>query len=422
VFVGYGITAPEFQWDDIKGADLRGKVLVFLNNDPDWDPARFGGPERLYYGRWSYKYEAAARLGAAGAIIIHTEPSAGYPFQVVQSSWTGEQFELPQTGAPTISLYGWFTESAAAQVATLAGTTLPALTAAARSAEFRPISLGIRTSIAFTNRVRRAPTANVYGLLRGRDPQLRDEVVVLTAHHDHIGIGPPDASGDRIYNGALDNAAGCAQVLAIAQALAALPERPRRSVLVLFVAAEEQGLLGSAYYAAHPTFPHGAIAANVNYDGGNIWGRTRDATFIGKGRSSIDAVVDELAARQGRVVRPDPVPDRGFFYRSDQFTFAKIGVPALNLNSGVDFLGRPAGWGAEQLKAYELRDYHQPSDELTPAWSFDGMIEDAQLGLGTAYILANRDELPTWTPGDEFELARKAALAAWTAARAARKP
>lgn len=417
VFVGYGITAPEYKWDDYKGADVRGKVLVFLNNDPDWDPALFAGDERLYYGRWSYKYETAARLGAAGAIIIHTAPSAGYPFQVVQTSWTGEQFELPSTGAPTISLYGWVTEEAAGQLAELAGKPLAELVAAARRADFRPLPLGIRTSLAFTNKVRRAPTANVYGLLRGSDPVLRDEAVVLTAHHDHIGVGPPDAEGDKIYNGALDNAAGCSQVLAIAKAFAALPVRPRRTIQVVFVAAEEQGLLGSAYYAAHPTFPYGAIAANVNYDGGNVWGRTRDLTFIGKGKSSLDAIVEELAAKQGRVVKPDPVPDRGFFYRSDQFTFAKMGVPALNLNSGVDFIDRPAGWGAQQLKAYELHDYHQPSDELTPDWRFDGMVEDAQIGFGTAYQVAQRTELPTWTPGDEFEPARKAALAARAAGK-----
>jgi Zn-dependent M28 family amino/carboxypeptidase len=412
VFVGYGIAAPEYQWDDFKGADLKGKVLLMLNNDPDWDPALFAGSNRLYYGRWSYKYESAARQGAAGVIIVHTAPSAGYPFQVVQTSWSGEQFELPSTGQPTVTIKGWATEDAASKLVQLSGKKLEDLVAAARQREFRPIPLGIKTSLAFTNKVRRAPTANVYGLLRGSDPALRDQAVVITAHHDHLGLGKPDASGDKIYNGALDNGAGCSQVLAIAKALAALPERPRRTIQVVFVAAEEQGLLGSAYYAAHPTFPAGAIAANVNFDGGNIWGRTKDVTYIGKGRSTLDPIVDEIASRQRRIVKPDQVPDRGFFYRSDQFNFAKIGVPALYLSTGTEFIGRPDGWGLAQLKAYETTNYHQPSDQLTAAWTFDGMIEDAQIGLWTAYQIAQRDDLPAWVPGDEFEAARKAALSA----------
>ena len=412
VFVGYGITAPEVGWDDFKGLDVRGKVLLMLNSDPDWDPALFAGTSRLYYGRWSYKYESAARHGAVGAIIIHTTPSAGYPFQVVQSSWTGEQFELPASGAPSVVVKGWVTEDAAGQLVGLAGKKLADLVAAARSKEFRPVPLGITTSLAFTNQLHRAPTANVVGLLRGSDPTLRDEAVVVTAHHDHLGIGKANAAGDTIYNGALDNGAGCAQVLAIAKALASMPQRPRRSIQVVFVAAEEQGLLGSAHYAANPTFAPGAIAANVNFDGGNIWGRTKDVTYIGKGKSSLDAIVDEIARRQGRTVKPDQFPDRGFFYRSDQFNFAKIGVPALYLSTGTEFIGRPTGWGTEQLKRYETENYHQPSDQLGADWVFDGMVEDAIIGLWTTLQVAQRDELPTWTPGDEFEAARKAALAA----------
>jgi Zn-dependent M28 family amino/carboxypeptidase len=412
VFVGYGITAPEYQWDDFKGMDLKGKVLVMLNSDPDWDPALFAGDSRLYYGRWSYKYESAARQGAAGAIIIHTTPSAGYPFQVVQTSWSGEQFELPATGEPTVTVKGWVTEDAAKKLVELSGKKLEELVASARRSDFRPVPLGIKTSLAFTNKVRRAPTANVYGLLRGSDPQLASEAVVYTAHHDHLGIGQPNAAGDKIYNGALDNGAGCAQVLAIAKAFTALPERPRRSIQIVFVAAEEQGLLGSEYYAANPTFPAGAIAANVNIDGGNIWGRTKDVTYIGKGKSNLDAIVQEIATKQGRTVKPDQVPDRGFFYRSDQFNFAKIGVPALYLSTGTEFIGRPAGWGIQQLQAFEAKDYHQPSDQLTDAWSFEGMVEDAQIGFYTGYQVAQRDELPAWTPGDEFEAARKRALEA----------
>ena len=411
VFVGYGIQAPEYQWDDFKQQNLRGKVLLMLNNDPDWDPALFAGTTRLYYGRWTYKYESAARQGAAGAIIIHTTPSAGYPFQVVQTSWSGEQFELPATaGEQRIQVRSWVTESAARDLVALAGKNLDQLIEAAKQRDFHPVPLGVTTSLQLTNRVNRTRSANVLGLLRGADPMLRNEVVIYSAHHDHLGIGEPDAKGDRIYNGALDNGAGMAQVLAIAKAFKALPEPPKRSVLMLFVTAEEQGLLGSAYYAAHPTFPAGKIAADINYDGGNIWGRTRDVTFIGKGKSTIDNVVDAVAKQQGRVVKPDQMPDRGHYYRSDQFSFAEIGVPALYLDTGTDFIGRPPGWGKEQIEDYEAHRYHQPSDQIDDSWNYDGMIEDAQLGFWTGLLLANAAQMPSWKPGDEFEAARKKAI------------
>jgi Zn-dependent M28 family amino/carboxypeptidase len=380
-----------------------------LNNDPDWDPAMFAGTTRLYYGRWSYKYEAAARHGAAGAIIIHTTPSAGYPFQVVQTSWSGEQFELPAAGEPRIQVKGWVTEEAARSLVQLAGKDLAPLIESARQKTFTPVPLGITTSLDFTNQVVRGQTANVFGLLRGADPQLASELVIYTAHHDHLGIGKPDAAGDTIYNGAMDNAAGCAQVLAIARAWKALAQPPRRSVLILFVAAEEQGLLGSQYFAAHPTVPAGKIAVDINYDGGNIWGRTRDVTHVGRGKSMLDPLVDKLAARQGRTVKPDQFPDRGAFYRSDQFSFARIGVPSLYLHEGTEFIGRPEGWGRQQIEAYEAHDYHQPSDQIRPGWTFDGMIEDAQLGFRVGHELAGAEQLPAWRPGDEFEAARKAA-------------
>src|SRR6201996_8483102 len=267
VFVGYGIQAPEYQWDDFKGMNLKGKVLVMLNNDPDWDPKLFAGKRRLYYGRWVYKYESAARQGAAGAIIIHTTPSAGYPWQVVQSSWGGEQFELPPANEPRMQIKGWTTEAATRQLFTAAGQNLDKLMTAAKSRSFKPVPLGIRTSVAFTNKLSRVQTGNVGGLLRGSDPKLADEVVIYSAHHDHFGIGEPDSTGDRIYHGAQDNASGCSQVLAMARAFASLPEKPRRSILILFVGGEERNMLGSTHYAQHPTFPAGKIAANVNYDG-----------------------------------------------------------------------------------------------------------------------------------------------------------
>lgn len=412
VFVGYGIQAPEYGWDDFKGKDLHGKVLVVLNNDPDWDDHLFAGTTRLYYGRWTYKYEMAERVGAVGAIIIHTTPSAGYPFSVVQSSWTGEQFELPTEKKPGMQLKGWVTEDAARSLAQLAGKDLDQLVTAARSRDFQPVPLDIKTSCKFTAALRNVSTANVFGKWPGSDPQLAQDYVIYTAHHDHLGIGKPDANGDKIYNGALDNAAGVAQLLAIAKAFKALPKAPRRSVMFLFVAAEEQGLLGSQYFVDHPTIPHGHIAANINFDGGNIWGRTRDVTYIGKGKSSLDATVEAIAKRQQRSVLPDQFPDRGHLYRSDQLNFIKAGVPALYVDTGTDFIGRPAGWGKQQTEDYEAHHYHQPSDELRPDWNLEGMVEDAQLGFWTGYIVANANELPSWVPGDEFEAARKAALKA----------
>jgi Zn-dependent M28 family amino/carboxypeptidase len=412
VFVGYGIQAPEYQWDDFKGADLAGKILVVMNNDPDWDPHLFAGKRRLYYGRWDYKYESAARQGAAGAIIIHTTPSAGYPWQVVQSSWGGEQFALPAGDEPRLRVKAWATEDAVRRLAQAGGYDLEQLRAAARSRDFKPVQLGVRTSLSFTNTLSRGQTANVGGVLPGSDPRLAAQLVVLSAHHDHFGIGEPDASGDRIYHGAVDNASGCAQVLAITRALAALPQRPRRTVLALFVAAEERGLLGSMYYAEHPSVPAGRIAADINIDGGNIFGHTRDATLISMGKSSLDDIAARVALSQGRMLKPDQFPDRGYYYRSDQFSFAKVGVPALYFSDGTDFIGRPPGWGRQQIEEWELKKYHQPADKLDGSWNFDGMIQDAQLDMLSAWLIAQADALPAWKPGDEFEAARKRALAA----------
>ncbi len=411
VFVGYGMTAPEYGWDDYK-TDVRGKVVVLVNNDPDWDPKLFAGTMRLYYGRWDYKYENAARHGAVGAIVIHTTPSAGYPWQVVQSSWTGEQFELPAGPEPRMQVKGWITEEAARKLAHLGGADLAKLVESAKSKAFKPVALGVQTTFEFPNTISRRATANVLGLLRGSDPQLTNEVVVYTAHHDHLGVGEPDSTGDKIYNGALDNASGVAQMLAIARAFKALPQPPRRSILFAAVGTEESGLLGSEFYSKHPTFEPGRIAANINYDGASIWGRTHDLVLIGKGKSSLDAVADAAAATQGRVVVPDQFPDRGHFYRSDQFNFARIGVPALYFDTGVEVLGKPAGWGKEQQEKWEAVSYHQPSDQMTATWNLEGAVEDSRVGFMCGLSVAQTTALPQWNPGDEFEAARKAALAA----------
>jgi Zn-dependent M28 family amino/carboxypeptidase len=411
VFVGYGMSAPEYQWEDYD-IDVSGKVVVILNNDPDWDDKLFAGKTRLYYGRWDYKYENAARHGAAGAIIIHTTPSAGYGWNVVQSSWTGEQFELPAGSEPRMRMRGWVTEAAAQKLLRLGGHDLAKLVAAAKKKSFKPVPLGTRTSVACTNTITRKRTANVLGLLRGSDPELRDEVVVYTAHHDHLGIGEPDSTGDKIYNGALDNAAGVAQMLNIARAFTALPQPPRRSILFLAVGVEESGLLGSEHYSRHPTFPPGRIAANINFDGAAIWGRSRDLILVGKGKSSLDAIAEAAAATQDRSVVPDQFPDRGFFYRSDQFNFARIGVPALYFDAGIQHRDRAEGWGKQQMEKWEAHNYHQPSDEIDSSWNFDGAVEDARVGFLCGLSIATSAALPTWNPGDEFEAARKAALRA----------
>jgi Zn-dependent M28 family amino/carboxypeptidase len=414
VFVGYGIQAPEYQWDDFKGADLKGKVLLMLNSDPDWDANLFAGPTRLFYGRWVYKYESAARQGAVAAIIVHTTPSAGYPFQVVQTSWSGEQFQLPSQGEPRVKLAAWVTEESARTLAALGGQDLPRLVESAKSRSFKPVSLGVQTSLSFTNTVSHKSTANVAGLLRGSDATLANEVVVFTAHHDHLGIGDADKNGDTIYNGAIDNGAGVAQVLGVAKAFKALPAPPRRSVLMLFVAAEEQGLLGSRFYAEHPTFAPGRIAANFNFDGGNVLGRAHDVVYVGKGKSTLDDTIEAIARVQGRIVKGDQLVDRGFFYRSDQFNFARIGVPAFYGDSPSEYIGRPKEWGLQQVEEYEAHRYHQPSDEFDTAWNYEGMIEDLQLNFWAGLAVANADKMPEWKTGDEFEAPRKAALAGLT--------
>jgi hypothetical protein len=412
VFVGYGIQAPEESWDDYKGADLRGKVLLMLNDDPEWDPELFAGERKLYYGRWDYKYESAARQGAVGAIIVHTTPSAGYPWVVVRTSWSGEQFQIPAGDEPRLMVQGWLTEEASRRLVELAGQDLDRLQEAARQREFRPIPLGVRTSLRFPIEVRRTETANVIGLLTGSDAELARQVVIFSAHHDHLGIGDPDESGDTIYNGALDNGVAMAQALAVAGAITALPTPPRRSVMVLFVAAEEQGLLGSKYFARNPTFAPGRIAADINFELGNIWGRTTDVTIFGKGKSTLEDTLASLAAEQGRSVAAEKTLRAGWFYRSDQFSFARIGVPAIWFKSGTEFVGRPPGWGEQAHARWIEENYHRPGDEVEEGWNFDGLVDDALLAFRLGLAVADADEMPTWYPGDEFEDERRAALAA----------
>ncbi len=412
VFVGYGIQAPEFAWDDFKGVDVKGKTLLILNNDPEDDPALFGGKARLWYGRWDYKYEQAAKMGAAGAILLHTTPSAGYPWQVVRTSWSGEQFELPESGAaPRLRMKGWTTEEATRRVLRLGGRDLDALRAAAQKRDFQPVPLGLTLSTAFDNQVRRRPTANVLGQLPGSDPALAREVVLYTAHHDHLGLKADAKPGeDAIYNGAVDNASGVAALLEVARAFTSLPRAPPRTLVFAAVAAEEQGLLGSRYLSEHLPVPPGRVAANINIDGLNTHGRTRDVTVIGLGKSTLDKPLTALVREQGRLVKADQLPDRGFFYRSDQFNFAKQGIPAAYFSSGLDFIGRPAGWGKALREQWEAEHYHQPSDEARDDWDLTGALEDVRLYFLLGAHVARTKEMPQWLPGDEFEAPRRRAL------------
>lgn len=406
VFVGYGIQAPEENWDDYKGLDVRGKVLLMMNNDPAGDPELFAGERRLYYGRWTYKYEIAAKLGAAGAIVIHTDASAGYPWQVVQGSFTREDFTLDGQSAPSMEMRGWMTFGAAERLCQLAGHELKTLWKQAQTRTFRPVALDARANLALTGEVRRIRSANVAALWPGQDPALRDEVVVVTSHFDHLGRNDR-LQGDQIYNGAVDNATGSAGLIALAHAFHAAQAATRRSVLLLAVTGEESGLLGSLYYALHPTVPVEKLAGALNIDSLNRFGRTKDVSLIGFGKTDIDRHFVEEAAKQGRTVHGDPHPDRGYFYRSDQLSFARIGVPAIYMGRGSTFVDKDADYVTNVVDAWVNTVYHQPSDEYEESWDLSGAMEDLRLLTRVLVRVADADEVPAWTPGDEFEKLRK---------------
>jgi len=410
VFVGYGIDAPEQKWDDYKGVDLRGKVLLMMNNDPSPDdPKEFAGKARLYYGRWTYKFEIAGKKGAAGALIIHTRESAGYGWNVVESSWSAEQFELEQQpGSTSAMMNGWATFEMTKKILELAGKNYDELVASAQDRSFKPVPLGVSLSTLITTNIRKVMTTNVIGLLPGGDPELKDEAVVYTAHYDHLGVGNP-VEGDSIYNGALDNASGVSAMLNIAASFTYQGQLPRRSILFVAVAAEESGLIGSKYYSERPTFHPGKIAANINIDGINIFGKTKDIIMVGLGKSSIDGVLKDVAGWQGRIVKPDQFPEQGFFYRSDQFNFAKIGVPCMYVDPGVEYIGKPPDFGKQMVEEYIQKNYHQPSDEVGD-WDLTGAVEDIQLLYLVGYVIAQDNAMPVWNKGDEFEGARMKAL------------
>jgi Zn-dependent M28 family amino/carboxypeptidase len=422
VFVGYGVVAPEYNWDDFKGVDLKGKTMVVLVNDPQvpdpsdrttLDPRTFNGTAMTYYGRWTYKYEEAARRGAAGVFIVHEEKPAGYPYEVVQG-FLDERFDLvtPDKNMGRASIEGWLSLSAARRVLRTAGQDFDALKKLATTRDFKPVPLGLKASMALRNTNRTVESRNVLAKVEGSDPALKNEYVVYTAHWDHLGIGDPDADNkaDKIYNGALDNASGVASLLETARAFTQVKPAPKRSILFLMVTAEEQGLLGSEYYAVTPVYPLAKTLANLNVDGVNQWGRTKDITVIGLGASDLDDYLRDAAAEQSRTLRPDPESEKGFYYRSDHFNFAKQGVPALYTDTGVEFIGKPAKYSQEKRDEYTKKDYHQPSDEVKPDWDLSGAADDTRLLLAVGYRVANADKFPEWKAGNEFRAKREETL------------
>ncbi|MDB4886118.1 MAG: peptidase [Gemmatimonadetes bacterium] len=412
VFVGYGAAAPEFRWDDFKGVDVRGKVLLVLVNDPPApaaEPALFGGRAMTYYGRWTYKFEEAERRGAAGVLIVHQTERAGYPWHTVVGSWAKEQRMLPRDVKlpPPLGVRGWITDSAATALLRQAGLDLAALRAQAATREFRPVSTGITIDVGFRNTVQHLQSENVVGVIRGRDPVLGRQHVAFSAHWDHLGIGPA-VNGDSIYNGAADNASGVADLLAVARAAAA-PPHPRRSLLFVFVTAEESGLLGSAYFAQNPTVPAAQIVAALNLDLGNTLGRTRDLSVLGEKKSSLGAQLAAFVKPNGMRLSPELHPEAGEFYRSDHFSLAKAGIPAISIGAGDDFIGRPREWGAQQNDDYVAHRYHQPSDEYRPNMNLAGAVQLAEIVLKFGLALANDPATPTWSRDSEFRALRPAA-------------
>ncbi len=429
VFVGYGIVAPEYGWDDYKGLDVRGKTLLMLVNDPPVpdpnDPSRldssvFKGRAMTYYGRWTYKYEIASEKGAAAAILIHETGPAGYPFEVVRGSWSRENFDIAQdrpkgaAGGQTpdrVAVEGWITEARACDLLRASGHELDALKKSAATREFRPVPLGCTARFEIANTMREVKSQNVIARLEGSDPKLKDEYLVYTAHWDHLGRDPA-RQGDQIFNGAADNASGVAAVLEIARAFTWIDPAPRRSILFLSVTAEEQGLLGAKFYASHPLYPLERTLADINLDVINLWGPTTDIISIGMGQTTLDDRLVEIAGRRGRTVLPDADPAKGYYFRSDHFEFARKGVPAIDPKGGRQYAGRSADFGKQKQDEYTAKDYHKPSDEVKPDWDLAGAAADARLLVELGSAVAQDPKYPEWKPDSEFRARRKAMLEA----------
>lgn len=419
IFVGYGVTAPEYGWDDFKDVDVHDKILIVLINDPQipdpnnpemLDETIFEGKAMTYYGRWTYKFEESVRRGAAGALIIHETEPAGYGWNVVESSNTGELFTLQGEESNKLPFQGWITYDVASRLFERAGYDLEILKQRALDKNFSPISLNIKGSVYLENSIKNIESNNVIGLLEGKDPVLKNEYVVYMAHWDHFGIGEP-INGDAIYNGASDNAIGVASLFEIAKAFNSANAGPSRSVVFLSVTAEEQGLLGSAYYTEHPIFSLEKTLAVINIDGLNTYGRTKDITIVGYGQSNLDEYIEKAAnIMQGRIITEDPEPEKGFYYRSDHFNFAKKGVPALDPDQGTIFIGKPENYGYELRNWYNENIYHSPFDEVRDDWDLSGGIEDLQLLFTVGYMLTETNTWPTWNDTSEFKAIRDASL------------
>jgi Zn-dependent M28 family amino/carboxypeptidase len=400
VFCGYGVTAPEYQWNDFKD-DVKGKIIVVLINDPQLaDQTKFGGKAMTYYGRWTYKLEEAARQGAIGAMIVHESEFAGYPWEVVRDSWSGEQFDIVRSdkGASTVPLQAWISRDVATDLFHSAGKDFSEMKEKSLHPDFRPVPLGVKASIDIMNKMRRVESKNVIGVLKGSEKP--DESVIFTAHWDHLGIGEP-LNGDKIFNGAVDNASGIATIMEIARAATKVQPGPKRSLVFMAVTGEEQGLLGSDYYAENPLFPLNKTLANINVDEANIFGRNNNQIqAIGFGYTSLEDTLKEVVAKQGRTVTPDAEPEKGHYFRSDQFSFAKRGVPALYTNSIT----------LEDEREFTERRYHKQSDEFDPTWDMKAAVSDAQAFLEVALRVANGEKWPEWKPNTEFREIREKSL------------
>ena len=414
VFVGYGVVAPEYGWDDYKNVDVRGKTLLMLIGDPPVpdpkDPSKlddkmFKGNAMTYYGRWTYKYEIAAQKGAAAAIIIHETQPAAYPWQVVRSSWGKENFELDNLNKnmDAVSARSWVTLDVAKKIVADCGPDFDALKKTAVTKDFRPVTLNAKATIQIKQQIREFKSHNVIGKLEGTDAKLKDEYVIYTAHWDHLGRHP-ELQGDQIFNGAIDNASGVASVIQIASAFMKVNPPPKRSVLFMATTAEEAGLLGAKFYAEHALYPLEKTLADINIDGVNPWGKTHDLEDLTNGNSALDDLLGQAAARQGRVMKPNSEPEKGGFYRVDSFEFAKAGVPVLHAARGIEIIGKPPEYGKQKRDEFVAKHYHQPSDEVDPGWDLSGAVQDVQLLFEVGYQVANGDKFPEWKAGSEFRV------------------
>jgi Zn-dependent M28 family amino/carboxypeptidase len=422
VFVGYGVVAPEYGWDDYKDVNVRGKTILMLINDPPvpdpTDPTKldqkmFKGRAMTYYGRWTYKYEIAAKKGAAAAVIIHETEPAAYPYSVVKTSWAKENFEIDATNKnmDAVPVRSWITHEVAEKLLVDSGQDFAALKKAAVTKEFRPVPIDAKANFVLKQTVRPFKSHNVIGKIDGADSSLKNEWVIYSAHWDHLGRHA-ELKDDQIFNGALDNASGVATILEIAKAYRKLPTPTKRSILFMAPTAEEAGLLGAKFYANNPIYPLGKTLADINVDGANAWGKTKDIEDISDGNSTLDDMLGEAASRHDRVLKPNSQPEKGGFYRADHFEFSKLGVPSLYPGAGKEVIGKPDGFGMQKSKDYIAKHYHQPSDEVDPAWDLSGAAEDAVLLFEVGYQVANGDKYPEWNPGSEFKAKRDAMMKA----------